>query len=65
MSDDTKETSSVKQKAPTYTKEQFLNSKQFSAVQKDIFHALLKDGESYTMDQVKKLVQEFLKKEVK
>lgn len=65
MSDDAKETTSMKTKAPTYTKEQFLSSKQFNSTQKDVLHALLKDGESYTMDQVKKLVQEFLKKEVK
>jgi hypothetical protein len=47
-----------------YTKEQFLASKQFTAVQKDVLRALLKDGETYTVDQAQKLIDDFAKRKV-
>lgn len=50
---------------PKFSKEQFLSSKQFTVAQKDILSVLLKDGETYTVDQAKKQVDDFLKKEVK
>lgn len=51
--------------APTYTKAQFLASKQFKPIQKDVLRALLKDGETYTFDQVQKLVDDYAKRTVK
>ena len=47
----------------TFTKLQILQSKQHP--QRDILSALLQDGQGYTHDQVKKLLEEFLKKEAK
>lgn len=53
-----------KETEPTFTKAQFLASKQFTAVQRDFLNAILEDGQSYTMDQVKQLVEENVKKAV-
>ena len=47
--------------SPVYSKEQLLHSKQF-AQQKDLLNALLAEGE-YSVEQVKKTVEEFLKRE--
>jgi hypothetical protein len=49
----------------TYTKAQFLASKQFTAIQRDFLNAILEDGKTYTMDQVKQLIEEYAKKAVK
>lgn len=48
----------------SYTKQQFLNSTQFSAAHKDILNALLEDGESYTTEQVKELIKTYLERVV-
>lgn len=50
--------------AAGYTKQQYLKSKKYSEY-KDIVQALLKDGKTYTVDQVDKMVDDFLKKEAK
>ncbi len=47
--------------SPVYSKEQLLHSKQF-VQQKDLLNALLAEGE-YSVEQVKKTVEEFLKRE--
>lgn len=57
--------SKSKTDAPTYTKAQFLASKQFTPIEKDVLRALLKDGEAYTLDQVQKLVDDYAKRTVK
>jgi hypothetical protein len=44
---------------PTFTKQQFLESKRFSPQKKDVLNALLKDGTGYTNDQVATIVDEF------
>lgn len=49
----------------TFSKEQFLKSKNFSPVQKDVLRSILKDDEYYTLDQVKKMVEDFGKRKVK
>lgn len=46
---------------PTFTKQQFLESKLFSTLQKDVISALLQDEETYTTDQVKQKIEAFLK----
>ncbi|GAA4828021.1 hypothetical protein GCM10023310_00900 [Paenibacillus vulneris] len=45
--------------APEYTKQQFLESSVFTAQQKDVLHALLLNGETYTIEQVTQKVKEF------
>lgn len=49
----------------TYTKQQFLESKQYTAQQKDVLNALLQDDTAYTVEQVKKHMTEFSRKVVK
>lgn len=48
---------------PTFTKEQILSSKRFRG--NDAASVVLKDDETYTMDQVEDLIEEFMKCEVK
>jgi len=47
-----------------YTKAQFLASKQFTAVQKDVLRALMKDSETYTVEQARRLIDDFAKRKV-
>lgn len=47
-----------------YTKQQFLSSKQFIS-QRDVLNGLLEDDKLYTQDQVKKMIDDFLKRTVK
>lgn len=54
-----------KQAVPKFTKQQFLKSANFSRVEKDVLRALMKDDELYTLDQAKKLVENFAKRKVK
>lgn len=49
--------------APTYTKQQFLSAKRFAG-HSDLLNALLDDDQIYTMEQVEKLLEDFIKKEV-
>lgn len=48
---------------PTFTKEQWLDSRTFSH-RKDILNALLKDEQTYTKDQVEKLITDYMKGKV-
>lgn len=64
----TKKTIENKQSSATkaaYTKRQFMESKRLSSSEKDILHALLQDDQKYTNEQIQKIIQDFLKKEVK
>lgn len=47
-----------------FTKSQFVASKQFTKF-RDVLNVLLEDDKQYTIDEVKKLIEGFLKKEVK
>jgi len=49
----------------TFTKQQFLKSANFTPVQKDVLRVILKDDGRYTLDQVKKLVEDYAKRTVK
>ena len=49
---------------PRFTKAQLINSKKYSN-NKDMLAALLKDGESYSHGEVNKLIEDFMKGEVK
>jgi hypothetical protein len=48
----------------TFTKEQLLQSKKFMH-QKDLINALLEDNKSYSLDDVDKILDNFLKGDVK
>ncbi|MEW9093944.1 MAG: hypothetical protein AB2417_02580 [Clostridiaceae bacterium] len=47
-----------------FTKEQIINSSKFNRIEKDILKALLEDKE-YSLDEAKKIIDDFNKKEVK
>ncbi|AJA42530.1 hypothetical protein phiCT453A_40 (endogenous virus) [Clostridium phage phiCT453A] len=47
-----------------FSKEQILSSKQFTVIEKDILKALLEDKQ-YSLKEVKKIIDDFKKKEVK
>ncbi|WP_164509014.1 hypothetical protein [Clostridium rectalis] len=47
-----------------FSKEQILSSKQFTVIEKDILKAILEDKE-YSLKEVKKIIDDFNKKEVK
>ncbi|MCM3273661.1 hypothetical protein [Paenibacillus elgii] len=55
------ETTEATTPEPTFTKQQFLESKLFSALHKDMISALLQDEETYTTDQVKQKIEAFLR----
>ncbi|WP_322392424.1 hypothetical protein [Clostridium perfringens] len=47
-----------------FSKEQIISSKQFAIIEKDILKAILEDKE-YSLEEVKEILEEFNKKEVK
>ncbi|MBU5485243.1 hypothetical protein KQI86_12935 [Clostridium sp. MSJ-11] len=47
-----------------FTKEQIINCNKFNTIEKDILEALLEDKE-YSLDEAKKIIEDFNKKEVK
>lgn len=51
--------------APKFTKQQFLKAANFTQVERDVLRALMKDDETYTLDQAQKLVSDFAKRKVK
>ncbi|MCY9658119.1 hypothetical protein P5G65_04875 [Paenibacillus chondroitinus] len=53
-----------KSNQPEFTKEQFLISKSYTGLEKDIFRALLDDNKTYTKDQVREIADDFVRKEV-
>ncbi|WP_282938987.1 hypothetical protein [Paenibacillus sp. RC67] len=55
---------SVEAAVSAYTKQQFLESKQYTAQQKDVLNTLLQDDTTYTMEQVKKYMMDFSRKVV-
>ncbi|WP_442601746.1 hypothetical protein [Paenibacillus sp. KN14-4R] len=58
-----KKENELNEKVQTYTKQQFLESQQFSPLQKDVLNALLEDRE-YTIEQANKIIEQFEKKVV-
>ncbi|WP_129600467.1 hypothetical protein [Anaerophilus nitritogenes] len=55
----------VEQQVTAYEKNQIISSKRFNLIEKDVLKNILKDDGKYTIEQVEKLLDEFLKKEVK
>lgn len=54
----------IVEKETTFTKQQIINSKKYLD-RKDVLNVLLKDDTSYTFKEVDKLIDSFMKKEVK
>ena len=54
----------TKTNKPVFTKADLINSKRYFH-KRDILTAALKDDETYTIEQVEKLIKTFLSKEVK
>lgn len=54
-----------KKDAPKFTKQQFRTAENFSQVERDALQVLMKDDETYTMDQAQKLVSNYSKRKVK
>lgn len=54
-----------KPKLASFTKEQFLASRQRSGRERDILAAVLVDGKTYTIAEAEKVMQAYLRKEVK
>lgn len=50
--------------SPVFSKQDLLRAKRYSD-KRDILNALLKEGETYTIEQVDKTIKTFLSKEVK
>lgn len=50
--------------APVFTKSDLVRAKRYSD-KRDILNALLEDGKTYTLEEVDKMILNFLKKEVK
>lgn len=50
--------------AASYTKDQLLRSKKYAA-RRDLLRALLEDGKTYTVAQVDREINQFLKRKVK
>ncbi len=48
-----------------YSKKQILSSKKFSLIEKDVLKALIEDDKQYSIDEVVKLLKDFLEKGVK
>lgn len=59
-----KQTGVVKKEIPTFSKEAIINSKTFRQSQ-DALNVLLDDEKKYSIDEVKKLLNDFMKGKVK
>jgi hypothetical protein len=55
---------SEKKGAPRFTKQQFLKAANFTQAQRDLLRMILKDDQTYTIDEVKKLIEDFSKRKV-
>ena len=64
-----KKQSDAKQEAPakafSFSKQQFLKSANFTRIEKDVLSAILEDDKQYTIEQVKKMLEDFKKRTVK
>lgn len=67
MADEAKKTTPTKAKATTkkYTKDVVIASGEFTAIEQDLLMALLKDDESYEMNEAKKAIENYKKGAIK
>lgn len=56
---------SEKKAAVKFTKQQFLKAANFTRIERDVLNSLLKDGETYTLDEVQKMLNDYKQKVVK
>lgn len=49
----------------TYRKEQFMQASQFTRLEKDVLAGLLEDESTYTMEQAKEQLNQFMNEEAK
>ncbi|MFC7561384.1 hypothetical protein ACFQ5D_17870 [Paenibacillus farraposensis] len=49
---------------PRFAKEQFQDSQQFTQIEKDTLNVLLEDGQNYTISEARRILADWLKKEV-
>ncbi|WP_256022662.1 hypothetical protein [Paenibacillus kribbensis] len=61
----TKKETPAKTVEPEFAKEQFQGSEQFTQIEKDTLNVLLEDGQNYTISEARRVLTEWLKKEVK
>lgn len=52
-------------KGATFTKQQFLESNRYKSIPQDVLNALLDDHRSYTSEEVKQKIDQFVMKEAK
>lgn len=65
MTEKIEKKATTKQKITKYSKKQILSSKKFSLIEKDVLKALIEDDKQYSIDEVEKMLKDFLKKGVK
>jgi len=51
--------------AHAFSKEQFLLSKRFTPIEKDVLKVLLQDSETYSLEQAHKMLEQFSNRMVK
>jgi hypothetical protein len=54
----------IKSTGTAFTKQQFLRSAIFTPLQKDVLRTILSDDESYTVEQVHKMINDYAKRKV-
>lgn len=54
-----------KELAAGFTREQFMQSKQWQGVDKDILSVVLESGKTYSIDEAKRLIDQFKQGQVK
>lgn len=54
-----------KQDVKKYSREKLLESSKFTSNQKSLIQALLEDKKKYSVEEVTKIIEDFLKREVK
>jgi len=52
------------QAAPKFSKQQIIRSLKIAPVQKDVLRTVLRDDETYTLDQARRLIKEFASRKV-
>lgn len=50
--------------APTFSRPQLIASKQFSGQEKDVLAVVLEDGKTYTLEQAKQALRDFMNRTV-
>lgn len=65
MSKQTETNQEKPKKAVGFTKKQFMKAANFTRIERDVLNALLEDGKTYTIEQAKRIIDDFKKGKVK